>query len=339
MNPARRQNHPHLDVAGAACSVAALFLLVLGLIKGQEWHWTSGRTLASFAGAAASLALFVLVELRTMRQGREPLMDLSPFRIPAFDVAMLATLVTNAAFGGFLFMLSLLLEGPLGYGALDTGLRYMPLMVGFVLVGPLAGRLASRLGPRVLYSAGFGLFACGVLLLTRLTPADDWTVLIAGLLLTGMGCAVTQVESVLGAVESVPARLSTMASGASGALRQVGSSLGVALFGSVLSNRYGDALPGALAHAGVPAGISARLLPSAGANVDAAGRLLPGLPTQIAGYIQRATHGTFVTAFDDTARVVAVVLAVMLLAALPVGRANVAEPQAASPEWVDARAV
>jgi hypothetical protein len=133
------------------CSVAALFLLVLGLIKGQEWQWISGRTLGSFAGAAVLLALFILVELRTMRLGREPLMDLTPYRTPAFDVAMLAAVITNAAFGGFLFMLSLLLEGPLGYNALDTGLRYLPLMLGFVLVGPIASRYQTHLGPRVLY--------------------------------------------------------------------------------------------------------------------------------------------------------------------------------------------
>jgi len=96
--------------------------------------------------------------------------------------------------------------------------------------------------------------------LPRLTASDDWTVLIAGLLLTGIGCAITQVETVLGAVEAVPARLSTMASGASATVRQVGSALGMALFGSVLSNRYGDALPGLLTHAGLPARISTGFL-------------------------------------------------------------------------------
>jgi EmrB/QacA subfamily drug resistance transporter len=310
----------HIDVPGALCSIGMFFFLVLALVQGQSWGWTSGRTLGSFAASLVFLPLFIAVELRTVRRGHEPLMDLTPFRIVAFDVALMATVVVNACFAGFLFLFAVLLEGPLGYDALSAGLRYMPLMVGFVLIAPVLSAHEARLGPRLLYTAGFGAFAVGTLLLTRLTPGDDWAVLIPGLLIAGIGCAVIQLESVLGAVAAVPARLSTMASGASAVLRQVGSSIGVAVFGSILTNHYGAALPGALHGAGVPAPLSGSLLRGAAANVNAAGRLLPGLPAGAADLVRHATHTAFVGAFNDTARVVAVVLVVMLLVALPFGR-------------------
>ena len=233
---------------------------------------------------------------------------------------MFATLVTNAGFAGFLFLLALLLQGPLGYDALGSGLRYVPLMAGFVLVAPLVSRFEPQLGPRLLLGAGFALFAAGTLMLTRLTAADDWAVLIPGMIVAGIGCAIAQMETILGALASVPPSRRTMASGASAAFRQVGSSIGVALFGSILTNHYGGALPGSLAAARVPSRLAGDLLRGARVRVNSAGRLLPGMPATVARKVQQATHHAFVGAFNDTARFTALLLAGTLVIAVAIAR-------------------
>ena len=226
LNESRKEGADRrIDVPGALFSIAMSFFLVLGLIKGQEWGWMGGKTLGSFAAAIGALILFVLTEARLMARGREPLMNLTPFRSATFNVAIFATIVVNAGFAGFLFLLALLLQGPLGYDALGSGLRYVPLMVGFLFVSPMVSRFEPRLNPRLLYRAGFGLFVVGTLLLTRLSARDDWNVLIPGLLIAGVGCAIAQIETILGAVVAVPLSLTTMASGTSAAFRQVGSSM------------------------------------------------------------------------------------------------------------------
>ena len=314
LNESRKEGADRrIDVPGALFSIAMFFFLVLGLIKGQEWGWTAGKTLCSFAAAIGGLILFVLTEARLMARGREPLMNLTPFRNATFNVAIFATIVVNAGFAGFLFLLALLLQGPLGYDALGSGLRYVPLMVGFLFVSPVVSRFEPRLNPRLLYGVGFGLFAVGTLLLTRLTARDDWNVLIPGLLIAGVGCAIAQIETILGAVAAVPLSLTTMASGTSAAFRQVGSSIGVALFGSILTSRYIAALPHALQAANVPTSTRGGILQGNGVPVNAAGRLLPGLPAQVARAVQDGTHHAFVAAFHDAAVVASSILAATMI--------------------------
>jgi len=143
-------------------------------------------------------------------------------------------------------------------------------------------RFEPRLNPRLLYGAGFGLFAVGALLLTRLSARDDWNALIPGLLIAVVGCAIAQIETILGAVAAVPLSLTTMASGTSAAFRQIGSSIGVALFGSIVTSRCIGALPGALQAAKVPAPVRGGILQGNRVTVNAAERLLPGLPVQVA---------------------------------------------------------
>ena len=253
LNESRKEGADlRIDVPRALFSIAMFFFLVLGLIKGQEWGWTGGKTLGSFAAAISALILLVLTEAQLMARGREPLMKLTPFQSATFNVAIFATIVVNAGFAGFLFLLALLLQGPLGYDALGSGLRYVPLMVGFLFVSPVVIRFEPRLNPPLLCRAGFGLFAVGTLLLTRLSARDDWNALIPGMLIAVVGCAIAQIETILGAVAAVPLSLTTMASGTSAAFRQIGSSIGVALFGSIVTSRCIGALPGALQAAKVP---------------------------------------------------------------------------------------
>lgn len=283
LNESRKEDADRrIDVPRALFSIAMFFFLVLGLIKGQEWGWTGGKTLGSFAAAISALILLVLTEAQLMARGREPLMKLTPFQSATFNVAIFATIVVNAGFAGFLFLLALLLQGPLGYDALGSGLRYVPLMVGFLFVSPVVIRFEPRLNPPLLCGAGFGLFAVGTLLLTRLSARDDWNALIPGTLIAVVGCAIAQIETILGAVAAVPLSLTTMASGTSAAFRQIGSSIGVALFGSIVTSRCIGALPGALQAAKVPAPVRGGILQGNRVTVNAAERLLPGLPAQVA---------------------------------------------------------
>ena len=129
-----------LDVPGAVTFGAALFLVVLGLTRGNSEGWGDPVIVATLSAGAALLLVFIVVELR--RTG--PMLDLRLFRNRAFaGTAAVAFLQSVAIYPLFLFM-SLWLQNILGYGPFETGLRLLPFTLLLFLVAPIAGKLTAR---------------------------------------------------------------------------------------------------------------------------------------------------------------------------------------------------
>jgi MFS family permease len=204
----------------------------------------------------------------------------------------------------------------LGYDALGTGLRYIPFVIGSIIVAPVVGAYANRLGARLIFGVGLTILALGFLLLTRITPADDWGVLILGLLIAGLGGAAVQAQLTNAAVASAPRQRAGIATGISATMRQVGSSMGIALLGSIFTSRYSHYLPGNLATAQVPKDLADQLVRGGGGNVSVAGRVPIGVPPQLASPIQQATHTDFIMSFNDTIRFTTVLLVVAVVIAV-----------------------
>src|SRR5207244_191395 len=123
LRESRDEERGGFDIAGFVTFSAALFALVLGLLRGNDWHWTSGRVLGLFAAAAALLAAFVVVEWRQ----REPMLDLRLFRVPTFTGAqVIAFVISSAMFSQFLYLV-LYLQDELGYSPIAAGVRFLPL--------------------------------------------------------------------------------------------------------------------------------------------------------------------------------------------------------------------
>ncbi len=305
-----------VDIVGVALSIATLFSLTLALIKGAEWGWTSGRTLGWLAAAVVLFVLFIVAEMVQARRGLDAMMDLSLFRVPTFSGTAIITVIVSFSYAGLLFIMALLFQNVLGYDALGTGLRYIPFVIGSIIVAPLVGANANRLGARLIFGVGLALLGLGFLLLTRITPSSDWDALLPGLLIAGFGGAAVQAQLTTVAVSAAPRERAGIATGISATMRQVGSSMGIALLGSIFTSRYTHNLPGALAAAQVPKEFADQLVQGTGGNAVFAGRVPPQVPPQFAPAIQQATHSAFISGFTDTIRVAAVFIAAAVVIAL-----------------------
>jgi predicted MFS family arabinose efflux permease len=222
-----------VDWPGVVVWSAGLFLLVLGLIRGNEQGWGSTNTVLELGGAVALIIVFLVIESRR----QEPMLDLSLFRVPAFGgVSIVAFGLSAAMFSMFLY-LTLYLQNGLNFSPFQTGLRFLPLTVISFFVAGAAGRLAHTAPPRILFAIGLSLVGIGLLLMHGITPNSKWTTLLAGFIFAGAGvglCNPVIAQVAVGVVE--PAR-SGMASGINNTFRQVGIATGIAGLGAIFQAR------------------------------------------------------------------------------------------------------
>jgi EmrB/QacA subfamily drug resistance transporter len=222
-----------LDLPGLVSSGVGLFALTYGLIETNTYAWTSARVLTLFAIAAVGLVVFVLVELHQ----RIPMLDLSLFRNPTFAGANTVMFLVGLAMFGIFFYNSLFLQNVLGYGAIKTGATFLPMTVLIILVAPAAGRISDRLGPRWLMSAGMTLLAGSLLIFGTLGAHASFWNLLPGLLVGGVGMAITMAPTTAAAMASVPVDKAGVGSAVINSMRQVGGSLGIAILGAIIATR------------------------------------------------------------------------------------------------------
>jgi EmrB/QacA subfamily drug resistance transporter len=140
LHETRDEGRGGLDLPGLVTLTTGLFALVLGLLRGNDWGWSSGRVVGLFAGGAILLVAFGLVELRQA----SPMFDLRLFRVPTFTGAQItAFAISSGMFAQFLY-LALYLESVLGHSAVWAGVRFLPLSLVSFVVAPIAGRLSAR---------------------------------------------------------------------------------------------------------------------------------------------------------------------------------------------------
>jgi EmrB/QacA subfamily drug resistance transporter len=256
MPESRSERRPSIDLSGLAVSTLGLVALTYGFIKAGQDGWSDATAVALIAAGVVVLALLPLVERRIANRGGQPLADLQLFRSASFRWGtILATLVSFAMFGIF-FALPQYFQDVRGADALGSGIRLLPL-IGGMLVGMVAGtRLTAArkggeapAGPRAVVTAGYLLMAAAMVLgaLTTLGSSTGY---------------------VLG---SLSAERSGAGSALLTAMRQVGSTIGVAVLGTVISNRYSSGV--ASSAAALPAQAAAAVRSSVGAGVGAAGKL------------------------------------------------------------------
>jgi EmrB/QacA subfamily drug resistance transporter len=241
LHESRDEEHGGFDLFGFVTFSASLFALVLGLLRGNDWGWSSGRELGLFGAAAGLMLAFVAVEWRQ----REPMLDLSLFRVPTFTGAQItAFAISSAMFSQFLY-LTLYLQNVLGYSPIGAGLRFLPLsMVSFV-VAPLAGRLSVRVPVRVLLGTGLALNGVALLLMHGISTSSGWKTLLAGFLVGGIGIGLVNPPLASTAVSVVPPRQAGMASGINNTFRQVGIATGIAALGAIFQHAIETRLAGA----------------------------------------------------------------------------------------------
>jgi DHA2 family methylenomycin A resistance protein-like MFS transporter len=217
-----------LDVPGVLTGAGFLAALTAAVIESERDGLTG---LVWIAGLLAALLLgcFVVVE----RRAADPLLPLRLLRRPAFTVSNATAGTMNFGTLGLLFLLTQLLQSVQGRPALQAGVALLPLFLPLTLVAPYAGRLVSRIGPRVPVVLGLVVAAAGVALLRGVTADSTYARLLPALLLWGVGLAVLTPAIVSAALAAVPGDDVGLGSGVNNTARQAGGVLGIALYGAV----------------------------------------------------------------------------------------------------------
>jgi EmrB/QacA subfamily drug resistance transporter len=258
------------DLPGTISFTVAAAAVTYGLIRAGGAGWTDGVALAAFAAGLVALVLFLIAEARS----DHPMLDLALFRRAPFAVLIVAAFLTQAAAFGYLPFTTVWLQQVLGNGPVDAGLYgALPMAAAALVVGAAAGRFLQRIAPRWTVGLGLLLIAAGNLLQARIGAGSTGAILIPGLIVAGLGAGCVLPANASAVLAEAPRERSGMASGALNTFRQLGLALGVAVFGTVFTNRVAD---GHGSPAGFADGLNATLL-AASATALAAGILVLAL--------------------------------------------------------------
>jgi len=288
------------DWPGFVLFTGALGSLVYGLIESGRSSFTSPTVIGCFVAAGVLLVAFVAVEAR----GRHPMFDLRLFRLPTFSGGLVAAFGVSAGIFSVLLYLVLYLQDVLGYTALETGLRLLVISGGILLVSGLAGRLTSKVPVRALIGPGLVVVGAGLLLMRGLTASSTWTELIAGMAVAGIGIGFVNPPLASTAVGVVEPRRAGMASGINSTFRQVGIATGIALLGTLFSNRLAGAVQDRVA--GTPFAGHAEQIVTA-LRGGHAHQAMHGLSGERLALLERVARGSFTTALNEILLVAAVI--------------------------------
>ena len=284
--PVVRREH-QIDYAGAALIVAAVSCLLLYLDwRGNAYGWTEAGGLALLAAFVLLAVLFVLVELRAA----EPIIPMRLFRNQVFSIGNAFGFLTGVAmFGGIIF-LPVYLQAVKGFSPTASGLSLLPAIFGIFTVSITAGRLISRTGRYKIFPIlGAVVLVASLLLLSRLhVDTPFWRVVLYEYLF-GAGLGLTMQTVVTAIQNSVQFRDMGAATSSITFFRQMGGSIGAAVFGAVLSSRLALYLSEQLAQAGVRAAGPSKVDAN---NVQAIQRL--------AEPVRSVVLSSFSNALDDT---------------------------------------
>ncbi len=228
------------DIPGALLLALALGLLNLGVIKGNDWGWSSPRVLAAFALAFALGAVFVRRNLRH----RAPVVDPALVRLPSFRTASLATVLAGLGFYAYLLTNVLWLQYVWGYDVLQAGLALVPGALVAAVVAARLGPLAERVGYRVLVVPGALVWAGAYLWYHQrvgLEPAF-WAEWLPGQVLSGIGVGACLPLLGSAALAAVPGGRYAAASALVSSARQLGGVLGISILVLIVGNPTGPGL-------------------------------------------------------------------------------------------------
>ncbi len=220
-----------LDLPGQAAAIVTLVALVVAIIEGGSHGFAAPGVLIGFAVALLAGVTFLAIESRAAR----PMLPLRLFGSRTFSASAGMGLLINTAFYGLIFVLSLLFQRELRYSPLETGLALAPTMVAVTAANLIADRIAAAIGRRRAILAGALAFIAGCAGMLGVGPGTGYAAIVVPIALLGFGGGVIIpiiTAELLGSVES---SRSGVAAGTLNTLRQTGSAVGVALFGSLIA--------------------------------------------------------------------------------------------------------
>ncbi|HEX6023887.1 MAG TPA: MFS transporter [Solirubrobacter sp.] len=221
-----------VDYPGIAALTAGLTALVLALVEANSWGWGSARILGLLAVAAIGLTAFVAIE----RRSTAPIVDFSFFRSRSFVGANVVAFAVSYAMFAMLFFLALYMQNVLGYSPLETGVRFLPSTLVIMVAGPIAGRMADRVGPRAPLVFGLLLVTVSMAWQSRIEVDTPFSFLVIPFILLGLGMGFTMSPMSTAAMNAVDRAKAGVASGTLSMTRMVGGTFGIATLGAVVAH-------------------------------------------------------------------------------------------------------
>jgi EmrB/QacA subfamily drug resistance transporter len=257
--PESRGQARRLDIGGLVLVAAGALALAWGLVRTTDAGWGSVQVIGALCAGTILIAAFIGWERRVT----EPMLPLRLLRIRAFTAANATGFMTMAAITSAAFLMSQFFQLGLGYTPFGTGLRFLPWTATPLLVAPIAGRLADRIGARPLMGTGLALQACGLAWIAlHFAAGASYGELVLPLVIAGVGISMSIPTTPMAALGAVPPAEIGTASGVLNTLQRFGAVFGVAIVAAVFSasGHLGSA-------AGIVAGVRPALATSAGLSL------------------------------------------------------------------------
>ncbi len=242
---AAERQRKHMDWAGIALLSVGLSSLQYALEEGNKNDWFASPLICGclFVGLVG-LALFVVREL----SATVPAVDIGLFRDPVFLSGTLIGGIMFAMLMSLTFLLPLFMEEILGFTATQAGLALLPRTIVMMAGMPIVGRLYNRVPPRLFVAFGVVCFCISAYMMSHYTLDTDPAGVIAALSVQGAGFACLWVPLTTVALSSIPRHKLADATGSNSLLRQIGGSVGLAVFATLLSRARDTARAGLVAH-------------------------------------------------------------------------------------------
>ena len=228
-----------VDLWGALAITAAPILAVYGILQASDAGWTSAAVLAPVGLALVAIAAFVVIE----RRASAPIVPLRIFRSPAVSVSQVVIVSLMAAFFGWFFFSPLYMQRVLGFGALQTGLGFLPAMLVFAAMSlGIAAWIVGRVGPKPALLAGMSIAVLGLALLGRAPVAGVYAIdVLPAMLLIAVGGGLGFLPLILIATGEATPQDSGLVSGLVSTSQMVGGAIGLAVLVSLAAARTGGA--------------------------------------------------------------------------------------------------
>lgn len=299
-----QRRHHQLDLAGAALLTVGFSLLILGLLEGGiAWDWDSVTSYAAFAAAAVALLAFLAVE----RRAAEPVLPLWMFSRRVLVGGNLMSAVVGVVLIGLTSFIPTYVQGVLGTGALVAGFALAAMTVGWPIAASLSGRLYLRIGFRDTALIGSVVVVAGAVLVALLSRTSPVLAVAVASFVVGVGLGLCSAPTMVAVQSVVDWQRRGVVTATNMFSRNLGSAVGVAVFGAIANATLADRL------ADPPASVAGRLPDQA----DAERLLLSGdagggaVTDYLRGALYDASHNVFLGV------VVAAVVGVLVLWLMP----------------------
>jgi EmrB/QacA subfamily drug resistance transporter len=234
----RPDNLKHnIDYPGLVILILTVVPIMLALSwGGVEYPWSSLQIIGMFVFSAVALILFIFAEKRS----KEPILPLSLFRNRIVAISELVIFFTAfGMFGGIIFI-PLFFQGVLGATATTSGSFLTPMMLGMVAGSFFSGQMLSRAGGhyRIQGIIGLAIMGAGMTLLSRMTVETSYGSAVVNIVITGFGLGITIPLYTIAVQNAVPYNMLGVATSSTAFFRSIGGSVGLAIFGSVMNNRF-----------------------------------------------------------------------------------------------------